>query len=654
MSKGYDIGLPQVPDRLVILVYMESLSPRSTTSATQEMEIHELRAQVEHLKTTIQLLHTGEEVGNHGVYQRDIQTNEVTWTDGLVTTIGMNADGLTGQNFMARLQERVHPDDMPIHFSMIKLIKKGLKISPFDYRVINDTGGYRWVRHGIIVHAGKAIIGTVQRIDEEKRQNRQIQMAKMVEKGEEVGQMGFCIFNIQTGDFEASPNLWRLHGIDPRGVEQKDFIKRSLEMVHIDDRHIAWNIQMLLKQSLPWPEPEYRVIHPNGAIRWLRFKWEYFKAPHQLIGTARDITEKKEEEVEKERKQYILRAGERVSQTASFIWNLHTQELIHTPQILEIYEFEDRENIDNFNLSERISDRLHPEDLQELNHIMEKLELGLKNINGDYRIVLPKGKIKWIRLRLGERINEQQVVGSVQDVTSIKEAEARMTQVNTDLEQMIATVSHDLRAPLRHVIAYADMLQKAASKWDPEEQIFVENIISSSQRLSKMIEQLLAYSRSRNIQMDPQWLNGEKIVTEIKRLFESETQARQIEWNIDPIPVIFGDKSMIENVFQNLFSNAVKFTQYKEHPTIHVHVEAADQEVIFKISDNGVGFDNQLKGKLFKVFQSLHKRSEFEGTGIGLANVSRIIKRHGGAISADGKIKEGAIFTFSLPLPPRT
>ncbi|MEO0638849.1 MAG: ATP-binding protein [Bacteroidota bacterium] len=111
---------------------------------------------------------------------------------------------------------------------------------------------------------------------------------------------------------------------------------------------------------------------------------------------------------------------------------------------------------------------------------------------------------------------------------------------------------------------------------------------------------------------------------------------------------------MIENVFQNLFSNAVKFTQYKEHPTIHVHVEAADQEVIFKISDNGVGFDNQLKGKLFKVFQSLHKRSEFEGTGIGLANVSRIIKRHGGAISADGKIKEGAIFTFSLPLPPRT
>ncbi|MEO0638848.1 MAG: PAS domain-containing protein, partial [Bacteroidota bacterium] len=300
--------------------------------------------------------------------------------------------------------------------------------------------------------------------------------------------------------------------IDPRGVEQKDFIKRSLEMVHIDDRHIAWNIQMLLKQSLPWPEPEYRVIHPNGAIRWLRFKWEYFKAPHQLIGTARDITEKKEEEVEKERKQYILRAGERVSQTASFIWNLHTQELIHTPQILEIYEFEDRENIDNFNLSERISDRLHPEDLQELNHIMEKLELGLKNINGDYRIVLPKGKIKWIRLRLGERINEQQVVGSVQDVTSIKEAEARMTQVNTDLEQMIATVSHDLRAPLRHVIAYADMLQKAASKWDPEEQIFVENIISSSQRLSKMIEQLLAYSRSRNIQMDPQWLNGEKIV----------------------------------------------------------------------------------------------------------------------------------------------
>ena len=632
---------------------MESLSPRPATSTTQEQEIHQLKAQVEHLKTTIELLHTGEEVGNHGVYKRDLQTNEVTWTDGLVKTLGMNPDGLTGQNFMARLQERVHPDDMPIHYSRIKLIKKGLKVSPFDYRVINEAGGYRWVRHGIIVHVGKAIIGTVQRIDEEKRQSRQIQLAKMVEKGEEVGQLGFCIFNIQTGDFEASPNLWKLHGIKQGEVEQKDFIKRTLEMVHPADRDIAWNIQMLLQQSLPWPEPEYRVVHPHGDVRWLRFKWEYFKAPHQLIGTALDVTEKKREEVERERKEYILGAGERVSQTASFIWNTHTQELIHTPQIMEIYELEDRARINNFNLSEKISERLHPEDLEELGRIVEKLELGLKDINGDYRIVLPEGRIKWIRLRLGERINAQQVVGSVQDVTTIKESEARLAQINSDMEQMIATVSHDLRAPLRHVIAYAEMLKKVAdSKLGPKEQSFIENITFSSQRLSKMIEELLEYSRNRNIQMDRQWLHGDEIVAEIKRLFESETQDRQIEWNISPIPLIYADKSMIESVFQNLFSNAVKFTQYTKQPKINVHVEAVDQEVIFRISDNGAGFDNQFKGSLFKVFQRLHKRSEFEGTGIGLANVSRIIKRHGGTISAEGKPKAGASFTFRLPLPP--
>ncbi|MEO0585604.1 MAG: ATP-binding protein, partial [Bacteroidota bacterium] len=118
--------------------------------------------------------------------------------------------------------------------------------------------------------------------------------------------------------------------------------------------------------------------------------------------------------------------------------------------------------------------------------------------------------------------------------------------------------------------------------------------------------------------------------------------------------LIFADKSMIEIVFQNLFSNAVKFTQYTEQPKINVYVETVEQAVVFKISDNGAGFDNQLKRKLFKVFQSLHKRSEFKGTGIGLANVSRIIKRHGGAISADGKVGEGAIFTFSMPLPPRS
>ncbi|MEL6134927.1 MAG: PAS domain-containing protein, partial [Bacteroidota bacterium] len=410
----------------------------------------------------IQLLHTGEEVGNHGVYKRDLQTNEVTWTDGMIKTIGLRAEGLTAQNLMKRLQERVHPDDLHIHFTKIALIKKGIKISPFEYRVISETGGYRWVRHGIVVHKGKAIIGTIQCIDNEKKQRHQIQLAKMIEKGEEVGHLGFCVFNIQNGEFEASPNLWKLHGLTQGEVEQKNFIKRSLELIHPEDREIAWNMQNLLQQSLPWEEPQYRIIHPDGNVRWLRFKWEFFKAPHQLIGTAQDVTEKKQEELEKEQQQYILRAGEKVSQTASFIWNIETNAIIHTPQILDIYEFEDRECITDQNLHERIQGRLHPDDLKAIMSIMEQLTRDIQDINGDYRIILSDGCIKWLRMRLGERITPHMVVGSVQDVTAIKESEARLAQINSDLEQMVATVSHDLRAPLRHVLAYSDMLKKIA------------------------------------------------------------------------------------------------------------------------------------------------------------------------------------------------
>jgi K+-sensing histidine kinase KdpD len=228
---------------------------------------------------------------------------------------------------------------------------------------------------------------------------------------------------------------------------------------------------------------------------------------------------------------------------------------------------------------------------------------------------------------------------------------AELETSNKELEAFAYSVSHDLRAPLRHVAGYSELLQKqAASLLDDKSRRYIRTIIDSSKRMGDLIDDLLAFSRIGRAETRKTRVKLEELVKEVVMEIGAEAKGRDISWKIAPLPVCYADRSMLRLVMVNLVSNAVKFTRMRTQAEIGIGcANDSEDEVEVFVRDNGAGFDMQYANKLFGVFQRLHLPEQFEGTGIGLATVRRIIHRHGGSVRAEGAVDQGATFYVSLP-----
>ena len=227
---------------------------------------------------------------------------------------------------------------------------------------------------------------------------------------------------------------------------------------------------------------------------------------------------------------------------------------------------------------------------------------------------------------------------------------AQLDTANKELESFSYSVSHDLRAPLRHIDGYLGLLEKHIdSSLDDKGRAYLKIISEAARNMGMLIDDLLAFSRMGRTEMMQSEMELEPLIHEAIRELQPEIQHRQIKWKVLALPKVKADLSMIRQVFANLLSNAAKYTRTREIAEIEVGVKTSKKEYIFFVRDNGVGFDMRYVDKLFGVFQRLHRAEEFEGTGIGLANVRRIIARHGGRTWAESKLGHGATFFFSLP-----
>ena len=235
-----------------------------------------------------------------------------------------------------------------------------------------------------------------------------------------------------------------------------------------------------------------------------------------------------------------------------------------------------------------------------------------------------------------------------------RQLEGKVTQiseVNRELEAFSYSVSHDLRAPLRHIAGFARKLeQHLGDRIDDKAGHHIQVIVSSAQRMALLIDDLLVFSRLGRGALRLQAVDMQSLVDEARALSESDVADRRIVWTVAPLPMVIGDENMLRTVWQNLIGNAVKYTGHCEVARIEVSTQQnRNGDYEFTVADNGAGFDMQYADKLFGVFQRLHRPSEFPGNGIGLANVRRIIVRHGGRVWAEGELGQGARFHFSLP-----
>jgi signal transduction histidine kinase len=237
----------------------------------------------------------------------------------------------------------------------------------------------------------------------------------------------------------------------------------------------------------------------------------------------------------------------------------------------------------------------------------------------------------------------------------VTERTAQLADANKELEAFSYSVSHDLRAPLRHVDGFVGLLVKTqGTQMNDLGRRYLNIVADSARRMGVLIDDLLVFSRMNRIELRFSTFDLRSVVDEAIQGLQSDTAGRNLVWKIGPLPVIRGDRAMLRQVVVNLVANAIKYSRPRDPAQIEVGcLEGTQDEWVVFVRDNGVGFDMQYVGKLFGVFQRLHRADEFEGTGIGLANVQRIILRHGGRVWAEGKSGSGASFYFSLPKPPK-
>lgn len=252
----------------------------------------------------------------------------------------------------------------------------------------------------------------------------------------------------------------------------------------------------------------------------------------------------------------------------------------------------------------------------------------------------------------------------IRDVTPRKQDEAKIAALNAALNQQVEqlaaanreleafsySVSHDLRAPLRHIAGFVELLNKRDKTGLDEKSLhYLQVIADAARRMGALIDDLLAFSRMGRVEMRKTRTNLSTLVQDVAGELMKDAEEREVDWQIRPLPVVLGDPAMLRLVLVNLLANALKFTRGRSAARIEVGAEEDAGETRVYVRDNGVGFNMNYVGKLFGLFQRLHTTEEFEGTGVGLANVQRIIHRHGGRVWAEGTVDGGATFWFSLP-----
>jgi PAS domain S-box-containing protein len=446
------------------------------------------------------------------------------------------------------------------------------------------------------------------------------------------------------------------HRIINSGHHPKEFIK---------------NLWTTIANGKIW-KGELKNKAKDGTIYWVDttivpFMDEKDK-PYQYVAIRADITERKL--AEENLKQSL-------KETADYKYALEESSIVAITDQKGIIKYAN----DNFcKISKYSREELIGQDHRIINSGYHPKEF-IKNLwvtiangkiwKGELKNKAKDGTIYWVDTTIVPFLNEEekpyQYVAIRADITERKKAEENIVELNRSLEDKIAertiqlkksneeleafsySVSHDLRAPLRGALAFANILnEEYGSKLDDEARRIISIIKESTLKMGNLIDDLLTFSRLGKQSINKVKVNSGILVDEIVHEMTQQTNRQQINWNIHDLPQVMADVSMIRQVWINLISNAIKYSGTRDKPEIEIGSYAAEGQIVFYIKDNGVGFDEAFKDKLFKVFQRLHDADEFEGTGVGLALVEKIVTRNGGKVWAEGKEGKGACFYFSL------
>jgi signal transduction histidine kinase len=365
----------------------------------------------------------------------------------------------------------------------------------------------------------------------------------------------------------------------------------------------------------------------------------------------------------------LLNTTQRLTKVGGWEFDVRSGKSFWTEELYRIHEIPEDPDIDHVKESLAC---YSPKDRQTVNDAFQRACEQGEAYDLELQFTTHTGKPLWVRTTAQPVYEDGKVVrlvGNLLDITAQKKAEAEIRKLNQELELRVTertaqlqasnqeleafcySVSHDLRAPLRHVDGYVELLvSRCRDDLDEQGRHYVETIAASARQMGVLIDDLLQFSRTGRVELLHEKIDMNQVLRQALAPVREASAGRSIEWVIGDLPQVRGDSALLRQVWTNLLANAAKYTRSREAARIEVGCRKMDDEIVFFIADNGVGFDMRYAGKLFGVFQRLHSQEEFEGTGIGLATVQRIVSRHGGRVWAEAELDRGARFYFALPV----
>ncbi|NCA75304.1 MAG: PAS domain S-box protein [Alphaproteobacteria bacterium] len=601
---------------------------------------------------------------------------DLEWVIGAFETI----TGFTLEEYKAAggWRGRIHPDDLAVDDHDFKELLANRSVNT-EIRTIRKDGSCLWVQ----VYAQpvwnqkddrmEGIFGAVQDITVRKK--AELALMESEEKYRTlVESASDSILIIQEGKVVFANHIpYKISGYAPEEIIGAPFIN----FIDPEDREIVGTLYEKRQRGEDVPfSYETRIVLRNGELRPAEISithFTYHEKPAELV-FIRDIAERKQLEASRDQERSLLKALINNLPVSVFVKDRKLRKTaVNTAHLKRMALTLDRPGLREEDVLGRTDFDLYPGELAQVYYQEDKrvIEEGETIHEREDQSVDRQGNPVWELIsKFPLRDPDGKIVGMIgiaYEITELKKALEAITLMNQNLEQHVAertaeleaankdleafaySVSHDLRAPLRHIDGFSRILQRNLTNPSAEVLRDLGKICDSTTKMGSMIDALLKFSRLGRKALSKTEVNLNLVVRQVINQFRPAIEHRNIRFVTTELPTVMGDHALLLIVFENLISNAVKFTAGKEEAVIEIGQETGgDAKPVIFVKDNGVGFDMIYADKLFNVFQRLHTDEEFEGTGVGLANVKRIIQKHGGTIRAAAGVNQGAAFYLTL------